>query len=157
MVYRQEQPWAERLHLLAEQGFSPVRGYHHYVAMARKNLRAHLQGDVVRYKKYFYVLRPVMALRWLRLRAGEAVPMDFSTLRSAAALGPGVDAFLDDLLARKAKTRELGAGPRVPELGSLAEAESADARDRLETLEEPPAALLAEANALFGDLVGEGG
>ena len=40
----------QSLHLLAEQGFSPVRGYHHYVAMARKNLRAHLQGDVVRYK-----------------------------------------------------------------------------------------------------------
>ena len=66
VVYRQEQPWAERLHLLAEQGFSPVRGYHHYVAMARKNLRAHLQGDVVRYKKYFYVLRPLLAARWIR-------------------------------------------------------------------------------------------
>ena len=28
--------------------FSLVRGYHHYVSMARKNLREHLLGEVVR-------------------------------------------------------------------------------------------------------------
>src|SRR5260370_2436237 len=64
---------------LAEQGFSPVRAYHHYVAMARKNLRAHLQGDVVRYKKYFYVLRPLLAARWIREGRG-APPMRFAQL-----------------------------------------------------------------------------
>src|SRR6202000_3239085 len=50
IVYRQDAPWVERFRALAEQGFSPVRGYHHYVSMARKNLREHLYGDVVRFK-----------------------------------------------------------------------------------------------------------
>ena len=51
--------------------FSLVRGYHHYVSMARKNLREHLLGEVVRYKKYLYVLRPLLAARWIRKGAAR--------------------------------------------------------------------------------------
>ena len=64
IVYRAVEPWAPRA--LAEEEFSLVRGYHHYVSMARKNLREHLLGEVVRYKKYLYVLRPLLAARWIR-------------------------------------------------------------------------------------------
>jgi uncharacterized protein len=39
---------------LVPQVFSPIRSYHHYLSMAKKNFRGYLQGDVVRYKKYFY-------------------------------------------------------------------------------------------------------
>ena len=56
---------------LAEEEFSLVRGYHHYVSMARKNLREHLLGEVVRYKKYLYVLRPLLAARWIRKGAAR--------------------------------------------------------------------------------------
>ena len=65
IVYRAVEPWAPRLRALAEEEFSLVRGYHHYVSMARKNLREHLLGEVVRYKKYLYVLRPLLAARWI--------------------------------------------------------------------------------------------
>jgi uncharacterized protein len=82
ILYRQEEAWVDRLRLLAEQNFSPVRGYHHYVSMAKKNLREHLYGDVVRYKKYLYVLRPLLAARWIR--SGRGVPpMRFAELVAA--------------------------------------------------------------------------
>ena len=68
---------------LAEEGFSPVRGYHHYVSMARKNLREHLYGERVRYKKYLYVLRPLLAARWIREGRGVP-PMRFAELASKA-------------------------------------------------------------------------
>ena len=67
IVYRQDDAWVARLRALAEHNFSPVRGYHHYVATARKNLREHLAGETVRYKKYLYVLRPLLAARWIRV------------------------------------------------------------------------------------------
>src|SRR5262245_54567602 len=79
IVYQQETAWAERLRALAEDGFSPVRGYHHYVSMAKKNLREHLYGEVVRYKKYLYVLRPLLAARWIREGRGVP-PMRFAEL-----------------------------------------------------------------------------
>ena len=63
IVYREEADTVARLRALAEDGFSAVRGYHHYVSMAKKNFREHLRGDEVRYKKYLYVLRPLLAAR----------------------------------------------------------------------------------------------
>lgn len=126
VVYRQEQPWAERLHLLAEQGFSPVRGYHHYVAMARKNLRAHLQGDVVRYKKYFYVLRPLLAARWIREGRG-APPMRFAQLAAGTLEDAGLLAELNELLELKMRLGEAAKGPRRVRVHDFLERELAHA------------------------------
>ena len=156
ILYRAEADAMARLAALADKASFRRPSTHHYLHLAESQYRKYVDGkDAVKLKKYFYVLRPVLALRWLRLRENEAVPMDFGTLRSASELDPDLEAFLDELLARKAETRELGAGPRVPELDALAEAEIADARGRLQELVEPPASLLDEANELFRALVSE--
>lgn len=158
ILYRAEADAMGRLAALAGKAAIQRPSTYHYLHLAESQYRKYVDGkDSVKLKKYFYVLRPVMALRWLRLRVGEAVPMDFATLRAAADLGPAVNAFLDELLTRKAKTRELGAGPRIPDLDALVETETADACARLQDLEEPPACLLAEANDLFRALVAEVG
>ncbi|RBH43978.1 nucleotidyltransferase, partial [Pseudomonas sp. MWU13-2860] len=47
VVYREDARWAPRLRSLASAFFSPVRGRHHYLAMAKKNFRSYLQGDTV--------------------------------------------------------------------------------------------------------------
>jgi predicted nucleotidyltransferase len=39
--------------------------YHHYYGMAKRNYHEHLTGDTVRYKKYLYVIRPLLACRWI--------------------------------------------------------------------------------------------
>ena len=111
IVYRAEADWAARLRTLAEQGFSPVRGYHHYVSMARKNLREHLYGDVVRYKKYLYVLRPLLAARWIREGRGVP-PMRFAELVGASALDDAVVAEIDALLEVKMRAGEAATSPR---------------------------------------------
>ena len=158
ILYQADAEAMARLAALADKASFRRPSTHHYLHLAESQYRKYVEGkDAVKLKKYFYVLRPVLALRWLRLRQDEAVPMDFAALRAASDLGDGLETFLDELLARKAETRELGAGPRVSELDTLAEAEIADARDRLGTLTEPPTKLLAEANALFLSLVAEGG
>jgi predicted nucleotidyltransferase len=47
--------------------------YHHYYGMAKRNYHEHLTGDTVRYKKYLYVIRPLLACRWVSafLKGGE--------------------------------------------------------------------------------------
>jgi len=111
IVYRQEERWASRLRELAEDKFSPVRGYHHYVSMARKNLREHLYHDVVRYKKYLYVLRPLLAARWIREDRGVP-PMRFAELVAATSLDPALVAEIDALLEVKMRAGEAATSPR---------------------------------------------
>jgi predicted nucleotidyltransferase len=122
IIYRQEAPWAQRLRELAEAGFSPVRGYHHYVSMAKKNLREHLYGDVVRYKKYLYVLRPLLAARWIR--EGQGVPpMRFAELATQTLDDPGLLAEVNALLEVKMRAGESATSPRWTGLHDFIERE----------------------------------
>lgn len=105
IVYRQEQPWVDRLSALAEASFSPVRGYHHYVSMAKKNLREHLYGETVRYKKYLYVLRPLLAAQWIREGRGVP-PMRFAELVAATIADQAVVEDINALLHVKMRVGE---------------------------------------------------
>ena len=113
VVYADWGGFAGRLRGLLPTYFSPVRTVYHYLHMARGNFREYLQGDRVRLKKYFYVLRPLLAARWVEQGRGP-VPMLFSTLLDTVGVDPPLRAAVDDLLARKAAGGEMGHGPRVP-------------------------------------------
>ena len=127
IVYRQDDAWAARLRTLAEDKFSPVRGYHHYVSMARKNLREHLYGETVRYKKYLYVLRPLLAARWIREDRG-APPMVFADLVAATSLDASLVAEIDALLDVKMRAGESATSPRWAGIHDFIERELAAAQ-----------------------------
>ncbi len=103
------------------------------------------------FKKIFYALRPAVALRWLRLNPATAVaPMHFPTLIAASELPADVLAIVDDLLARKAVTSELGSGPLPAPVGRLVDEEFARARELwLDAAWRPDAATLAAADEMF--------
>ncbi len=126
ILYRQADPWTERLRALAEEGFSAVRGYHHYVSMAKKNLRGYLQGETVRYKKYLYVLRPLLAARWIREGRGVP-PMRFAELAARTLSDPAVLKELNALLAVKMRAGESATSPRWPGIHAFIEQELAEA------------------------------
>lgn len=65
VVYQQDEETITALKAMVPKWFSPLRARWHYYLMARKNFRGYLQGDEVRLKKYFYVLRPLLAVRWV--------------------------------------------------------------------------------------------
>lgn len=111
IVYRDEADTAARLRSLAEEGFSAVRGYHHYVSMAKKNFREHLRGEVVRYKKYLYVLRPLLAARWIRDGRGVP-PMRFAALAEATLDDRALLDEINRLLEVKMRAGEAATSPR---------------------------------------------
>ena len=125
IVYREDEATMGRLRALAEQHFSNARGWHHYASMAKKNFREHLRGETVRFKKYLYVLRPLLAARWIR-EHGSAPPMRFAELAQRT-LDAGRDAALiaeiDALLEVKMRAGEAAASPRWPGLHAFIEAE----------------------------------
>ncbi|MFZ5674009.1 MAG: DNA polymerase beta superfamily protein [Pseudomonadota bacterium] len=85
----------------------------HYLHLGEHQRRVHFGDDsIVALKKIFYALRPAAALRWLRHHPDEAVaPMHFPTLLTGCEAPAPVIGIIEDLLARKAVTRELGTGP----------------------------------------------
>jgi len=127
IVYREEADTMARFRALAEQVFSNAKGWHHYASMAKKNFREHLQADEVRYKKYLYVLRPLLAARWIRTLPGVP-PMRFAELAQHT-LDATADAALineiNALLAVKMRAGEAATSPRWPGIHAFIESELA--------------------------------
>ncbi len=59
--------------------FSCKSGLYHYLNTAKSNYREYLKTDFVKAKKYFYVLRPILACRWI-MENKNPPPMLFSKL-----------------------------------------------------------------------------
>ena len=77
-----------------------------------------LSGDMVRYKKYFYALRPLLCCRWIE-RYHSVPPMEFEKLLTMFSEPDDVltqelyDA-IQELLRRKAETEEKDLNPQMP-------------------------------------------
>ena len=107
---------------LAHDNFDPTALCYHYSHMARGNAREYLLNDQVRLKKYFYVLRPLMAIRYIQ-KNNAIPPVNFEELTDVAGLDSGVKAAVHRLLELKRTLPELGVGPMIPELNRFIEAE----------------------------------
>ncbi|NIA68348.1 nucleotidyltransferase domain-containing protein [Pelagibius litoralis] len=154
IVYRADGEAMVKLLDLAEKTAHQRPCGHHYLQLCRNQYRRFIEGqERVKLKKYFYALRPAVALMWLRTNPGRPLPMNLGELRAGLDLPAGLSTFLDEMLARKALTREMGEGPRLVMLDALIEEEIARAERVLPDAEAPSADLHREANCLFRDLV----
>ena len=110
IVYKTTPEWAEISSMISNY-FQQKSGLYHYLSTAKSNYREYLHGDYVRLKKYFYVLRPILACRWI-IENQTPPPMLFSELAKScldAELIPAVN----ELLNLKMKTPELGEGKKI--------------------------------------------
>jgi predicted nucleotidyltransferase len=117
IIYRADAAFRDSFLELAGMTADRQRIAQHYLHLGRRILSTRL-GDLddMPIKKLFYALRPAIALRWMRAHPEARLPpMHFPTLCAQAALQPDLNACIEDLLARKAVTRELGRGP-MPDL-----------------------------------------
>lgn len=113
IVY-QETEFADKFRDLMIHYFSSKKTLYHYISMAEGNYREYLKGDLVRAKKYFYVLRPVLACRCI-LDRGTPPPMLFSELMKAELPAELIGA-VNQLLELKINSPEVKLIPRIPEI-----------------------------------------
>jgi predicted nucleotidyltransferase len=128
----------------------------HYLHLGERQRRTHFrEGKAVPQKKVFYALRPAAALRWLRLHPGEAVaPMHFPTLLAECEPPQDVARIADELIERKAKTRELAAEPLPEAIGQFIDAEFETARSWVDGVRTtPPPETRALCDAFFIETV----
>jgi predicted nucleotidyltransferase len=123
----------------------------HYLHLGERQRRAYFaDGKPVPQKKIFYALRPAAALRWLRLHPDQAVaPMHFPTLMAECDPPADVGAITADLMARKAVTRELGAKPLPPAIGTFIDSEFVIARGALPADDSLASADVRDASDVF--------
>ncbi|OGB28563.1 MAG: nucleotidyltransferase [Burkholderiales bacterium RIFCSPLOWO2_12_FULL_61_40] len=112
---------AKALELLPEV-YSVESGIYHYRSMAKTNYRGYLQTDQVPLKKYFYVLRPLLSVRWLEHNQTPA-PIEFQRLLEFVEGEEGLDTAIHDLLALKRESPELGLSPQVAPIQKFIERE----------------------------------
>lgn len=122
IVYRQHDGIMAQLHALSGRFFSAESARWHYLSMAQKNFRQYLQDDEVRLKKYFYVLRPLLAVRWIEAGKG-APPMRFDQLLHGTVQDGPLLRDIAELLSVKQRAGEAEYGPRRPILHAFIRAE----------------------------------
>ena len=113
IIYRTVPEWAQ-VKALTDSYFLEKSSLYHYLGTAKHNYHEFLCGETVKLKKYFYVLRPVLACRWI-LERGTPPPMLFSEL-AAAELPGEMRPVVSSLLEQKMQTPEIGTGKRIEPL-----------------------------------------
>jgi len=124
IVYMEQTDLAARMGMLAEIYYSPLACIHHYLHMAQGNFHEHLQGERVWTKKYFYVLRPILAIQWLERGFGIA-PTAFGDLVDRLVKDAVLLEAIQTLIAQKSQGLELTEGPRIPSISQFIELELA--------------------------------
>lgn len=122
IVYREVTTVAEQMRALTTIFYSPVASTYHYLQMGRRNFKEYLQGDDVWVKKYFYVLRPLLAARWVEAGYG-VVPTEFGVLVERLIADAELRRAIDDLIAQKRAGAELDAGQRIEPISHFIEQE----------------------------------
>jgi predicted nucleotidyltransferase len=143
IVYVERSAFARTLRGLLPSFFSSEASFYHYLHMARGNSREYLQGEVVWRKKYLYVLRPLLAMRWIEGGRGP-VPIEFSRLCEATVIDGDLRRAIDELVAAKVAGNEQDEGPRIQLISEFIHQELArsEARDANRRDSAPPKAEL---------------
>ena len=148
IVYR-EHPFMQKLRAISADYFLARPGLHHYLNMAEGNYREYLKGETVRVKKYFYVLRPLLACCHI-LTHGTPPPMRFEELLRAQ-MDADVLPFVEELVARKQHTPEMGEGERIEAINDYIERSLPEIHARITRLTPPPKSDWNALNALFAE------
>lgn len=147
IIYREYSSIATQMRTLSTSIHSPRASFHHYLSMAKGNYREYLQRDVVRVKKYFYVLRPVLACLWIERGMG-IVPMEFRTLLETIIPQGEVRSEIESLLEKKQRGEELDEGKRIEVLNQFLDSEISRLATQT-TLPKPDSDQTESLNRLF--------
>ncbi len=113
VVYQTTGEWAA-VYDVAKAYFSEKAAVYHYYGTAMKTWSEHLTGETVRYKKYFYALRPLLAAQYIE-QFHAVPPVLFDDLLKME-IEPTLRTAIGNLLEIKKVTTEGEYNPHIPEV-----------------------------------------
>jgi len=153
IIYLEQSTIADKMRALGAEYYSPQACTYHYIHMAQGNYREYLKGDQVWIKKYFYVLRPILAVNWLERGLG-VVPTEFCTLVEGIVKSEELKLEIQKLLDLKRNGAELDYGPRIETISSFVESELARF-EKINTKVGKPESPLVPLDTLFREALSE--
>ena len=146
IVYAQTE-FADKFRKIMNEYFSTKRGIYSYINMAAGNYREYLKRDMVKAKKYFYVLRPVLACRWI-MEKGTPPPMLFSELMDAE-LPKELAREVEKLLDLKVHSPEIKEIPRINKINEYLDVSLFEIQEKAQTMDEAKTIEWTALNELF--------
>lgn len=134
IIYDEQSDFRATLTRFARQSLRRIPVMWHYRRLAERQLERQRNPDgSLRFKKYFYTVRPVLALRWLRLHPDCATPpMDMAGLMNECDLADDLCDTIYSLIENKKNLAESDVIQRTPPLtDALIDDELAHAREEL--------------------------
>ncbi|AGK53439.1 nucleotidyltransferase domain-containing protein [Bacillus sp. 1NLA3E] len=154
IVYYQAFSLVGKMKSIQGKVFSPQSAIYHYLNMAKGNYRDYLQGGKVKIKKYFYVLRPILACNWIE-KHNTFPPIEFQVLLEDI-LEPGqLKQEVLTLLERKMSGDELNLEPKITVINDYVEHEIARIQDFAKTLVVTKEDITPQLNVLFREIIEE--
>lgn len=111
VVYKRTDTW-DKIYVAAKHYFSAKTSIYHYYGTARNTYESYLQDDMVKYKKYFYALRPLLACQYIE-KYNCPPPVLFDDLLKLS-LPDNLRKGIDELLEIKKITDEKDLNPKIP-------------------------------------------
>lgn len=138
---------ADQFRPIMQKYFSSKAGLWHYLHMAEGNYRDYLRGEMVRAKKYLYVLRPILACKWI-LEKGTPPPMLFTELVKSE-LPDDLSETVYQLLDLKMNSPEIKEIPHIDQLNRYLDTGIVSVKEQIEKLPNTPVQDWNELNELF--------
>lgn len=154
VVYHTTPEW-EKIQRVSEHYFSCKSSMYHYYGTASKNYHAYLQEDMVKYKKYFYVLRPILACKWIEKKSVPP-PVLFRKLAEGV-LEQEMGPVIEELLNKKKQMVEAEKGKRIDRLNEYIEENLVYFKEKTEALQDDRNGDWKELNRIFLELLDEQG
>ena len=116
--------------------FSRKSGLYHYLNAAKSNYKNYIENKhKVKLKKYFYVLRPLLACDWI-LSHKTSPPVLFSDLLNAIKTDDNFYDAIQRLIIQKQTVNEIEIIDRIPVLEEYINSEFSEIKFSLDTMED---------------------
>lgn len=150
VVYRTTEEWA-RVKEISKQYFSEKAAVYHYYGTANSTLQGYLLGDTVRYKKYFYALRPLLAAQYIE-KYHVAPPVLFDDLLEMD-LSENLQRAIDELVEVKRRTTESEENPQMPTIREFIESETARQKEIADNMPDDHNKDWTALNSIFREII----
>lgn len=154
IVYYQAFSLVDKMKEIQNQVFLPQSALYHYLNMAKGNFRDYLQGEHVKIKKYFYVLRPILACKWIE-KYNTVPPIEFHDLVEDLLEDGSLKREIQTLLDRKMRGDELSIEPKVGAINEFLEREIVRLEEYTKTLVVSKEDVTPMLDELFREILGE--
>ena len=146
IVYLKRPQW-DSIYEVAKEYFSCKASIYHYYGTAKNTFLSYLQEETVKYKKYFYALRPLLACQYIE-QLHCPPPVLFDELLKLS-LSDNLRKGIEGLLEIKKVTDEKDLNPQIPVIYDFIRSELEVQKTIADTMEDDHTKSWDELNRVF--------